>query len=255
MKKIAYILTTYPCRSETFIQREMTQLKRQGFEITAFVSGGRTGDPVPTQDFVVYYRPSVFSLSAVWSIIYTALRHPVRLIQLIVYIVKLLVICLREAKTVLVNFHTICFFARTAEKQYSQHIHACFLSWPACIGLGVSTLTELPFSISAHARDIFIEDGAISLKAPKAEFITCCTRQGLVYLKTNLDSAYHPKLLLNYHGIEPDRFQKNANDSEKASSEIIIAVGRLVEKKGFTCLLEAFSQVLRKRQGYKQFFS
>ena len=160
MKKIAYILRTYPCPSETFIQREIAQLRKQGLEISVFAAEGRTRNFVPTQDLTVYYRPSVFSLSAAWSIIYTMLRHPIRLMMLTVLVVKLLVICPKEAKTMLVNFHTICFFAKTAKKLYSQHIHACFLSWPACIGFGISILTKLPLSISAHARDIFVEGGA-----------------------------------------------------------------------------------------------
>ena len=247
MKKIAYILRTYPCPSETFIQREITQLRKQGLEISVFAAEGRTGDSVPTQDLAVYYRPSVFSLSAAWSIIYTMLRHPVRLMMLAISVVKLLVICPKEAKTILVNFHAICFFARTAKKQYSQHIHACFLSWPSCIGLGISTLTKLPLSISAHARDIFVEGGAVGLKVQKATFITCCTRQGLKYLKNNIDSAYHNKLFLNYHGIELSQPCNNFNGSEKEPSEFIIAVGRLVEKKGFGHLIEAFAEVVQKR--------
>ena len=176
MKKIAYILTTYPCLSETFIHQEITQLKRQGFKITVFASAGKAGESVPIQDLCVYYRPCLFSASAVWSIICVTLRHPVRLVKLAVLMVRLLIICPKDAETIFVNLHTICFFTRTAKKQHSEHIHACFLSRPACIGLGVSTLTGLPLSISAHARDIFVEGGAVGLKAQKSGFISCCTR-------------------------------------------------------------------------------
>lgn len=246
MKKITYILTTYPCPSETFIQREITQLKKKGFEITVFASDGKVGESVPIQDLCVYYRPSLFSSSAVWSIICTALRHPVRLVKLAVLIARLLVISPKEAVTILFNFHTICFFTRMAKKQYSQHLHACFLSWPACIGLGVSFLTKLPFSIAAHARDIFVEGGAVGLKVQKARFITCCTRQGLEYLKNNIDSVYHNRLFLNYHGIELNRPCNNFDCQEKDSSEFIIAVGRLVEKKGFGYFIEAFTKVIQK---------
>jgi colanic acid/amylovoran biosynthesis glycosyltransferase len=247
MKKIAYILTTYPCPSETFIQREITQLGKQGFEITVFASEGKIGKSAPEQNARVYYGPSMVSPFAAWSIICTMLKHPVRLVNLTVLMARLLLICPKEAITVLANFHTICFFARTVEKQHSRHIHACFLSWPACIGLGISTLTKLPLSISAHARDIFVEAGAVGLKVQRAMFISCCTKQGLKYLENNIDSAYHNRLLLNYHGIEPDSSCNNFNNSEKEPSEFIIAVGRLVEKKGFDHLIEAFAEVLKNR--------
>lgn len=246
MKKIAYILTTYPCPSETFIQREIEQLRKQGLEISVFAAEGKARKPVPKQNAGVYYRPSLLSFCAVWSIVSISIRHPVRLAQFTVLLVRFLFICSKEAFTLSANFHTICLFAKMAKSKQIEHIHACFLSWPACIGLGVSTLTKLPLSISAHARDIFVEGGAVWLKAEKARFITCCTKNGLEYLKNNIDSTYHNKIFLNYHGIEPDRLCNSFNHQEKDTSEFIIAVGRLVEKKGFCHLIEAFAEVVQK---------
>jgi glycosyltransferase involved in cell wall biosynthesis len=247
MKKIVYILTTYPCPSETFTQRELTQLHKLGFVITVFAANGRTMNSAPKQNVPVYYRPSFLSLSAAWSIIRTALRHPARLVKLTVLMAKLLFICPKEAIMLFANFHTVCFFAKAAKNQHAEHIHACFLSWPACIALGVSTLTKLPFSIATHARDIFVEGGAVRLKVQKARFITCCTKQGLEYLKNHIDSTYHNKLFLNYHGIELHGLHNSFNYQQKGSSEFIIAIGRLVEKKGFVHLIEAFSQIVQKR--------
>ena len=244
--KIAYVLTTYPCPSETFIQREITQLKEKGFDIAVFASEGKAEEFLPIQDLHVYYRPSLFYPSAVWSIISTALRGPFRLVKLTVLMIRLLVICPKEAGTIFVNFHTICFFAKIAKKQYSQHIHACFLSWPACIGLCVSTLTGLPFSISAHAKDVFVEVGAVNLKAKKARFISCCTRQELECLKNNIDNTYYNRLFLSYLGIKLNQPCNNFNCHEKDPSEFIIAASRLVEKKGFEYLIDAFSKVVQK---------
>lgn len=243
--KTAYILTTYPSLSETFIQREITQLKRQGLDITVFASSGKAAKPLPGQYTEVYYKPSYFSFAAVWAVIATFIKHPVRLAKTAALIIKLLFTCPKEAGIIFFNFHTICFFAAKIEKLFIQHIHAGFLSRPACIALAVSGLAKLPFSISAHARDIFVEAGALNLKAKKAKFITCCTKQGLEYLKTKIDSKYHDKLILNYHGIELNR-QNDARKKTSEKSDFIIAVGRLVEKKGFSYLIEAFAEVVKK---------
>lgn len=245
MKKIAYILTSYPCPSETFIQREISQLKKQGFEISIFAAEGKAGKSVPKQNTSVYNRPPLFSFIAVWSIICVVSRHPVRFVKFTFLLFRVLCNCPKEALILLFNFHTVCFFAKAAQKKPIEHIHACFLSRPGCIGLGVSTMTNLPLSIAAHARDIFVEGGAIGLKAQKSRFISCCTKQGIEYLKNNIDSEYHDRLFLNYHGIELNQPCKNFNECGKEPSEFIIAVGRLVEKKGFCHLIEAFAEVVQ----------
>jgi len=246
MKKIAYILTSYPCPSETFIQREISQLKKQGFEISVFAAEGKVRNSSFRQNAQVHYRPPLFSFIAVWSIACVVLRHPVRFLKFSVLLIRLLCNCPKEALILLFNFHTVCFFTKAAQKKPIEHIHACFLSWPGCIGLGVSTMTNLPLSIAAHARDIFVEGGSTRLKAEKVNFISCCTKQGLEYLKNNIDSTHHNKIFLNYHGIELERLRNNFNYQKKKPSEFIIAVGRLVEKKGFSHLIEAFAEVVQK---------
>ncbi len=238
MLKIAYILTTYPCRSETFIERQIKALQESGFDITIFAAG-YNGTNGPSQS-KAFYRPN-FSLFETFRF---AIRHPLSLLRLLILFVKFLFACPREATVIACNMHTIFYFSSIVERLNINHIHSGFLSWPACIGLAVAKLSRKKFSISAHSRDIFVEHGAANLKIKHSMFTVCCTSDGLEYLKTKLLKQYHSKLYLNYHGIELSRGK--VNNCRCNPSPLITATARLVEKKGFNVLIKSFGSVVNK---------
>jgi glycosyltransferase involved in cell wall biosynthesis len=252
--KIGYILTTFPCRTETFAVREIDGLRKSGFTITVFGATRQKQSPVYAGTTKVFYRPALFSMEALLSISYLSFRYPLALGKLLYLVFKLIRTCPREALSLMRNIHTIGFFAKHFDNRKIPHIHAYFLSWPSTIGMALSTITHRSFSISAHARDIFVEHGAMKLKISHANFVTVCTRQGLEYLKANLPTKYHHKLYLNYHGIRIASGLPDCNSmsiSEPKRDDTVIAVGRLIPKKGFENLVRAFNRVLQQKSQYR----
>ena len=248
--KVGYILTTFPCRTETFAAGEIEGLGKLGFVITVFAATSQGHRPARSETMKVFYRPSLFSTEALLSIGYLFIRYPLALGKLLCLALRLICTCPREAVSLMANVHTIGFFARHFDSGAISHIHAYFLSWPATIGLGLSAATGRTFSIAAHARDIFVEHGAIELKISRAKFVTTCTQQGLKYLKANLPAKYHHKLRLSYHGtkIASGRPALGGKDTSKSNGQdTVIAVGRFIRKKGFAELLRAFDLVVRKK--------
>ena len=247
--KVGYILTTFPCRSETFAQAEIEALRGLGFDITVFAAR-RSEAGRDEADTKTFYRPSVLSREAVFAVVYLLVRRPLALGRLILLALSLIRSCPREALSVIGNLHTIGSFAGQVDRRAISHIHAYFLSWPAAIGLALSAATRRPLSISAHARDIFVERGAAELKISHARFVAVCTRQGLEYLKSNLSARYHPRLHLCYHGTKRADGRRPLKDRYTAhfgSGQFLLAIGRMVPKKGLAILLRAFGLVVLQK--------
>lgn len=125
-----------------------------------------------------------------------------------------------------------------------RHIHAHFCHTPASVACFASELTGLPFSFTAHAKDIYTsEPDQLVRKIRKARFVVTCTRYNADYLKRLKGSAENGERELTpihtiYHGIDLDLFEFNGSRPAGPPWNIL-SVGRMVPKKGYDDLLKA----------------
>jgi glycosyltransferase involved in cell wall biosynthesis len=120
-----------------------------------------------------------------------------------------------------------------------DHLHAHFAHDPALVALLTRRLTGLPYSITAHARDLYqIPISSLRTRARDATAVVTCCAANVDYLRAALPPSLHPRLHLVHHGVEIDRFVP-APRADGGSPVEIVSVGRLVEKKGFPDLLSA----------------
>ncbi len=122
----------------------------------------------------------------------------------------------------------------------AAHLHAAFAHGPASTARLVHLLTGMPYSFSAHAKDLYLSDPAeLATKARDAAFVLTCSaaaKAGLVERVSGGD-----RVLLAYHGVDTGRFRPA--DRRGDGVHTVLAVGRLVPKKGYPVLLAALRQL------------
>jgi len=127
-------------------------------------------------------------------------------------------------------------------------LHTHFLHTPASVARYAALLNGLPWSFSAHAKDIWTSpDWEKREKLAEARWGVTCTAMGHAHLAVLAPEPGRVELL--YHGLDLSRFpdppaaRPPRDGSDPADPVILLSVGRAVEKKGFDLVLGALARL------------
>jgi len=252
--ELGYIIRMFPQTSETFIANEILGLERLDMPVRIF-SYRKPTDGVRHECVRLIQRPVEYLTDPLW-------QHPVTLLQASSTVYRLYPEryrravahafgrCLQERRiNYLVRLIQAAYLARILTTSSVRHIHAHFARGATEVATLVSMLTNIPFSFTAHAGDIYTaEHDDLMEKITAAQFVVTCTRANQEYLQALVNQDQRHKIRLSYHGVNLDKFDSTA-DVRPAQPPLILSAGRLVEKKGFPYLLEACRML--KEKGYE----
>lgn len=261
--QIAYIVKGFPRLSETFISNEVLLLEQSGVTIKLFSikppEETLKHDTVSQIKTKPVYLPVVTSVSntflPVWlaqniqpfikAHINLAAKRPFNFFACLLKALSMMVIYrhglfAKPKKVFLKEFIQAVYIAdQIIQFDNIRHIHSHFCHGATTIAWFVSKLTNLPFSFTAHAKDIYQKNqnpgNLLIKKIQAASFVATCTGANKHYLDQLADPK---KIKLIYHGLDISFFTPNTQPSEDIIQEIL-SVGRFVEKKGFNYLIEA----------------
>ncbi len=136
-----------------------------------------------------------------------------------------------------------------------RHLHAHFAHGTTTVTWLASTITGIPFSFTGHAKDLYTEElnpaGLLRRKMDAASFVVTCTEANRRHL-ASLGSTTPVHVV--YHGLNADFEQLLEGAAHQAAPSggvtsarpRLLAVGRLVRKKGLDTFVDACA-VLKAR--------
>ena len=129
--------------------------------------------------------------------------------------------------------------AKAVEAKNVGHLHVHFALNATTIALVVARLTKITFSFTAHANDIFVNPILLRDKINEAKFIIAISDYNKRFLYNILpDQGTCDKTHIVHCGIDVQHFSA-PNKKLHNERPIILAIGRLVEKKGYLYLIRA----------------
>ncbi len=226
--RVGYVLKRFPRFSETFILNELLALQARGVAVDVFSL------LTPPQE------PRHARLSELRAPV-TYLIQPVKTPACDVAPVDAALFAGNDDSAIARLHAKAMQVAHAAQVAGITHLHAHFASDATTVALLAARLMGGTFSFTAHARDIFHtyvspEADAAKRRAKlcEAAFVVTVSDHNADYLRA-LCPAAAGRIHRLYNGIDLALFRPD----DAAVAGRVIAVGRLVEKKGFAVLVAA----------------
>lgn len=237
--RIIYICSLYPKLTETFIAREIEKLVSFGYRVTicslrppaqdkspsgVVVPGAQvirsSLSPLALARMQVWWlAKDPFSWRTSWKEVYAGINHWHRLFHL-AYILS-----------------TVFWIAHRFHLEVVDHIRAHFLHSEALAAMWLARLIKKPYSLTVHTSKIHYPLSLIRKMIQNASFITSISQDARDFALRLGAQKVH----LVRNGLNLAEFQSKTYQTASPEIPLLVAVGSLVEKKGFDDLLQAIS--------------
>jgi glycosyltransferase involved in cell wall biosynthesis len=226
--RTAIVCDSFPVLAETFITSEAHALADAGLPVRLeAVMRPERPSWEPARGLNVGYIEDESYLHRVGSLLAVSTRHPWRTLKDVVTRRRFQA----EDRVPLVSLAPMI---RRLDAWGARHLHAHFATGAAVTAARVGRFLGIPHSVTAHAYEIFKDGRDLRARLDGAAFVTTGCDYNRRYI---LDQVGNPPPVHEIvMGVDADRFCREA---PYPGGRRVLAVGRLVPKKGFTDLIEA----------------
>jgi colanic acid/amylovoran biosynthesis glycosyltransferase len=239
-RRIAHVMSRFPKISETFILDEIVELQRLDFSVEVFALMREratlmhphaeallprvhfgippTGVTVAAQLYWLRRRPRRY-LSAWCGALRGNLRSPSFLCR------------------ALVAVPVAAAFARDMERLGVEHVHAHYATHPALVAWVAQRLTDLPYSFTVHAHDIYVDRAMLGEKLERASFVVAVSEFNRRLLERHEPARARGKVFVVRTGVEARAFHVRRRPANRRLR--VVCVASLEPYKGHCYLVEA----------------
>jgi glycosyltransferase involved in cell wall biosynthesis len=250
---VVYVVGTYPLLTTTFIDREISALRRWGLDVRIIAARRPPQDAPLSKEQRELGRGTSYLIPISWrSLVVAHLRflgtRPGTYVGTLAHLVTRPHPDLRARAKTILHFGEGVYAAHVVGAGDVRELHAHFADRAATIALVASRLLRRPFSLSVHAgADVFVRPVLLREKFSAARHVVTCTAHNKAHLARLVGDDLDRKITVVPHGLDllvnrPDRPVTNG-------LPLVLAVGQLAERKGFAHLVAACDVV--RRQGHR----
>jgi colanic acid/amylovoran biosynthesis glycosyltransferase len=248
--RIAYIMSRFPGLSETFILREMCEMERLGWTLDLY--------PLIYQEESVVHdeakdwmkrarRPSLSDITkANLKLMFT---RPLLYFSILFRVLWGNVASPKFLSRAVVVFPKAIWMSDQMSTEKITHIHSHFATHPALAAWIINQISGIPYSITVHAHDIYVDKSMLHQKLLNAKYIVAISDYNRKFLSNLFGNWVDEKTHIIHCGINPGMYLPKSFSPKNNGTFELLSIGSLRSYKGFTFLLDACD--LLKKSGIK----
>jgi glycosyltransferase involved in cell wall biosynthesis/GT2 family glycosyltransferase len=234
---VAMLVDRFPELSETFVTGEAQALRRAGHDVRV-AAGARGVSPSPraARGLPVSYIEDDGVARKARDLLWLVARHPLRAAY------DMLARSRWRRQDEARTLRALAPAARRLHAARVQLLHVHFAGTAALDALRIGRLIGVPYSVTAHAWEIFRSPRNLREKLVRAAFAAGESEYATERLRAVAGAGHDERIHHLPAGVDSGRF---ARARPHPGGRAILALGRLVEKKGFAHLIRATALLAR----------